>query len=154
MSLPNWRCKGWRCIVNWKFRLRPSRFGEALSNSMNRELVERTRGGAVSGEAIAEGWARYESIVSATRNASGKMSGKKRRPPSLPRSMFLAATAFWSTRGGIPEYDELVAHALGDLVANVILAKLWVKSWPGCRSLHVPPVLPTHFKQRMGDLAQ
>ena len=50
-----------------RFQTSPITIRRDLIELHERGLVERTRGGAVSGEVIAEGWARYESISYAER---------------------------------------------------------------------------------------
>lgn len=50
-----------------KFHTSPITIRRDLIELHERGLLERTRGGAVSGEVIAEGWARYESISYAER---------------------------------------------------------------------------------------
>ncbi|HQS31289.1 MAG: DeoR family transcriptional regulator [Polaromonas sp. 39-63-203] len=50
-----------------RFQTSPITVRRDLIELHERGLVERTRGGAVSGEVIAEGWARYESISYAER---------------------------------------------------------------------------------------
>ena len=50
-----------------KFQTSPITIRRDLIELHERGLVERTHGGAVSGEVIAEGWARYESISYAER---------------------------------------------------------------------------------------
>ncbi|GCB06377.1 MULTISPECIES: DeoR/GlpR family DNA-binding transcription regulator [Burkholderiales] len=50
-----------------RFQTSPITIRRDLIELQERGLLERTRGGAVSGEVIAEGWARYESISYAER---------------------------------------------------------------------------------------
>src|SRR3569832_2384057 len=59
-----------------KFQTSPITIRRDLIELHERGLLERTRGGAVSGEVIAEGWARYESVSYAERE--GENSREKR----------------------------------------------------------------------------
>src|SRR3569832_1791980 len=59
-----------------KFQTSPITIRRVVIELHERGLLERTRGGAVSGEVFAEGWARYESVSYAERE--GENSREKR----------------------------------------------------------------------------
>ncbi len=54
-------------VLAEKFQTSPITIRRDLIELQERGLLERTRGGAVSGEVLAEGWARYESVSYAER---------------------------------------------------------------------------------------